>query len=137
MKRTNSTGELVSMISINNKLLLELMYDIFFTLQIMKEKPKNAAKCRREKENAEFQELARLLPLPTAITAQLDKASIIRLSTSYLRLRQVFPHGQQLSSFFSLSQNAIAVFLSSLVFIQRILHVLACMSVVRLTIKIS
>jgi len=60
----------------------------------MKEKPKNAAKCRREKENAEFQELARLLPLPRAITAQLDKASIIRLSTSYLRLRQVFPHGK-------------------------------------------
>lgn len=61
----------------------------------MKEKPKNAAKCRREKENAEFQELARLLPLATAITAQLDKASIIRLSTSYLRLRQVFPHGKE------------------------------------------
>ena len=93
MIRTNSTGDLVSKISINNKLLLELMYDTLFTLQIMKEKPKNAAKCRREKENAEFQELARLLPLPTAITAQLDKASIIRLSTSYLRLRQVFPHG--------------------------------------------
>ncbi|XP_067946380.1 single-minded homolog 1-like [Watersipora subatra] len=61
--------------------------------EIMKEKPKNAAKCRREKENAEFQELARLLPLPTAITSQLDKASVIRLSTSYLRLRQVFPNG--------------------------------------------
>ncbi|XP_077283177.1 bHLH transcription factor single-minded [Arctopsyche grandis] len=59
----------------------------------MKEKSKNAARSRREKENAEFVELGRLLPLPAAITAQLDKASVIRLSTSYLRLRQLFPDG--------------------------------------------
>uniref|UniRef100_A0A8C3QK17 SIM bHLH transcription factor 2 n=1 Tax=Cyanoderma ruficeps TaxID=181631 RepID=A0A8C3QK17_9PASS len=43
----------------------------------MKEKSKNAAKTRREKENGEFYELAKLLPLPSAITSQLDKASII------------------------------------------------------------
>jgi len=60
----------------------------------MKDKSKNAAKTRREKENAEFVELARLLPLPSAITGQLDKASIIRLTTSYLRMRTVFPDGQ-------------------------------------------
>ncbi|XP_055682081.1 single-minded homolog 2 isoform X2 [Lutzomyia longipalpis] len=59
----------------------------------MKEKSKNAARSRREKENAEFMELAKLLPLPSAITSQLDKASIIRLTTSYLRMRQVFPEG--------------------------------------------
>ncbi|KAM9320751.1 single-minded homolog 2 [Gastrophryne carolinensis] len=59
----------------------------------MKEKSKNAAKTRREKENGEFYELAKLLPLPAAITSQLDKASIIRLTTSYLRMRQVFPDG--------------------------------------------
>ncbi|CAG0920804.1 unnamed protein product, partial [Notodromas monacha] len=59
----------------------------------MKEKSKNAARTRREKENAEFLELARLLPLPSAITSQLDKASIIRLTTSYLKMRQVFPDG--------------------------------------------
>ncbi|XP_051154289.1 single-minded homolog 2 isoform X2 [Leptopilina boulardi] len=59
----------------------------------MKEKSKNAARSRREKENQEFSELAKLLPLPTAITTQLDKASIIRLTTSYLKMRQVFPHG--------------------------------------------
>lgn len=60
----------------------------------MKEKSKNAARSRREKENAEFQELAKLLPLPAAITLQLDKASIIRLTTSYLKMRQVFPEGK-------------------------------------------
>ncbi|CAH1105578.1 unnamed protein product [Psylliodes chrysocephalus] len=59
----------------------------------MKEKSKNAARSRREKENAEFLELAKLLPLPAAITSQLDKASVIRLTTSYLKMRQVFPDG--------------------------------------------
>ncbi|XP_008278307.1 single-minded homolog 2 [Stegastes partitus] len=59
----------------------------------MKEKSKNAAKTRREKENGEFYELAKLLPLPAAITSQLDKASIIRLTSSYLKMRSVFPDG--------------------------------------------
>jgi single-minded-like protein len=60
----------------------------------MKEKSKNAARSRREKENAEFMELAKMLPLPSAITSQLDKASVIRLTTSYLKMRQVFPDGK-------------------------------------------
>ena len=60
----------------------------------MKEKSKNAARTRREKENSEFYELAKMLPLPAAITSQLDKASIIRLTTSYLRMRTVFPDGK-------------------------------------------
>lgn len=59
----------------------------------MKEKSKNAARTRREKENAEFLELGKLLPLPAAITSQLDKASVIRLTTSYLKIRNVFPDG--------------------------------------------
>ncbi|XP_028326684.1 single-minded homolog 1-A [Gouania willdenowi] len=59
----------------------------------MKEKSKNAARTRREKENSEFYELAKLLPLPSAITSQLDKASIIRLTSSYLKMRLVFPEG--------------------------------------------
>lgn len=61
----------------------------------MKEKSKNAARSRREKENAEFLDLAKMLPLPSAITSQLDKASIIRLTTSYLKMRHVFPDGTQ------------------------------------------
>lgn len=61
----------------------------------MKEKSKNAARTRREKENSEFYELAKLLPLPSAITSQLDKASIIRLTTSYLKMRVVFPEGER------------------------------------------
>ena len=67
----------------------------------MKEKSKNAARTRREKENAEFYELAKMLPLPSAITSQLDKASIIRLTTSYLKMRAVFPDGEYKSFFIS------------------------------------
>ncbi|KAL3318682.1 putative secreted beta-glucosidase sim1 [Cichlidogyrus casuarinus] len=61
----------------------------------LKEKSKNAARTRREKENLEFYELAKLLPLPCAITTQLDKASIIRLTTSYLKIRSIFPSNQE------------------------------------------
>ena len=39
----------------------------------LQDKSKNAARNRREKENGEFFELGRLLPLPAAITSQLDK----------------------------------------------------------------
>lgn len=60
----------------------------------MKDKSKNAARTRREKENEQFQHLSQMLPLPNAITNQLDKASIIRLTTSYLKLRHVFPEGE-------------------------------------------
>ena len=68
---------------------------IFRILKEMKDKSKNAARNRREKENSEFFELGKLLPLPSAITSQLDKASVIRLTTSYLRMRQIFPEGKQ------------------------------------------
>lgn len=66
----------------------------YLKLREMKEKCKNAAKTRREKENGEFYELAKLLPLPAAITSQLDKASIIRLTSSYLKMRTVFLDGR-------------------------------------------
>ncbi len=35
-----------------------------------------------------------MLPLPTAITSQLDKASIIRLTIAYLRLREFAASGE-------------------------------------------
>ena len=60
---------------------------IFRILELRKEKSRDAARSRRGKENYEFYELAKMLPLPTAITSQLDKASIIRLTIGYLRLR--------------------------------------------------
>ena len=58
-------------------------------MKVRKERSRDAARCRRSKENAEFYELSQLLPLPPAITGQLDKASVVRLTITYLRLRQV------------------------------------------------
>ncbi|CAK6437249.1 unnamed protein product [Pipistrellus nathusii] len=53
-----------------------------------KEKSRDAARSRRGKENLEFFELARLLPLPGAIASRLDKAAVVRLCVAYLRLRR-------------------------------------------------
>jgi len=60
---------------------------------LRKEKSRDAARSRRGKENYEFYELAKMLPLPAAITSQLDKASIIRLTISFLKLRDFTSHG--------------------------------------------
>jgi hypothetical protein len=77
----------------------------FRLFKIMKDKSKNAARNRREKENHEFFELGKLLPLPAAITSQLDKASVIRLTTSYLRMRQIFPEGKKYEFWIILVDN--------------------------------
>ena len=48
--------------------------DLFYSFLIsMKDKSKNAARNRREKENSEFFELGKLLPLPSAITRYVFK----------------------------------------------------------------
>ncbi|KAF8786130.1 Protein trachealess like protein [Argiope bruennichi] len=62
-------------------------------LEMRKEKSRDAARSRRGKENFEFYELAKMLPLPGAITTQLDKASIIRLTISFLKLKAFIMEG--------------------------------------------
>lgn len=77
-------------------IIISLIVPIFFyyrILELRKEKSRDAARSRRGKENFEFYELAKMLPLPAAITSQLDKASIIRLTISYLKLRDFSSHG--------------------------------------------
>ncbi|XP_035703736.1 protein trachealess isoform X3 [Folsomia candida] len=64
------------------------------SIAMPKEKSRDAARSRRGKENYEFYELAKLLPLPAAITSQLDKASIIRLTISFLRLKDFSAQGE-------------------------------------------
>ncbi|XP_052429483.1 hypoxia-inducible factor 1-alpha [Carassius gibelio] len=54
-----------------------------------KEKSRDAARCRRGKESEVFYDLARELPLPHSVTSNLDKASVMRLALSYLRLRKL------------------------------------------------
>lgn len=54
-----------------------------------KEKSRDAARSRRSKENHEFYELAKLLPLPAAITSQLGNyLTLIELSISKKYLMQ-------------------------------------------------
>ncbi|XP_070607071.1 hypoxia-inducible factor 1-alpha [Erythrolamprus reginae] len=54
-----------------------------------KEKSRDAARCRRSKESEVFFELAHELPLPHNVSAHLDKASVMRLTISYLRMRKL------------------------------------------------
>ncbi|KAK3516641.1 hypothetical protein QTP70_022015 [Hemibagrus guttatus] len=54
-----------------------------------KEKSRDAARCRRGKESEVFYDLAHQLPLPQNVTSHLDKASIMRLTISYLRMRKL------------------------------------------------
>lgn len=66
----------------------------FRVVELRKERSRDAARSRRGKENAQFDELAKLLPLPPAITSQLDKASIVRLTISYLNMKQFGKRGK-------------------------------------------
>ncbi|KAM9316014.1 endothelial PAS domain-containing protein 1 [Gastrophryne carolinensis] len=54
-----------------------------------KEKSRDAARCRRSKETEVFYELAHQLPLPQNISSHLDKASIMRLTISFLRTQKL------------------------------------------------
>nr|ABO26720.1 hypoxia-inducible factor 1 alpha [Platichthys flesus] len=54
-----------------------------------KEKSRDAARSRRGKESEVFYELAQELPLPHSVSSSLDKASIMGLTMSYLRIRKL------------------------------------------------
>ncbi|KAI4874876.1 hypothetical protein NFI96_034447, partial [Prochilodus magdalenae] len=58
-----------------------------------KEKSRDAARCRRSKETEVFYELAHQLPLPHSVRSHLDKASIMRLTISFLRTRKLLASG--------------------------------------------
>ncbi|XP_060687371.1 endothelial PAS domain-containing protein 1b isoform X2 [Hemiscyllium ocellatum] len=58
-----------------------------------KEKSRDAARCRRSKETEVFYELAHQLPLPHSVSTHLDKASIMRLTISFLRTRKLLSSG--------------------------------------------
>jgi len=87
MDPTRRMDELAAQSSLNAR------YGQHPILELRKEKSRDAARSRRGKENYEFYELAKMLPLPGAITSQLDKASIVRLTIAYLRLREFAAHG--------------------------------------------
>uniref|UniRef100_A0A8C5MUU9 Hypoxia-inducible factor 1-alpha n=1 Tax=Leptobrachium leishanense TaxID=445787 RepID=A0A8C5MUU9_9ANUR len=78
--------------------LLGIKYIFLSNLMISserrKEKSRDAARCRRGKESEVFYELSHQLPLPHNVSSHLDKASIMRLTISYLRLRRLIDAGE-------------------------------------------
>lgn len=54
-----------------------------------KEKSRDAARCRRSRETEIFTELAGLLPMRQEDVDHLDKASVMRLSISFLKVREM------------------------------------------------
>ncbi len=55
-------------------------YILFRILELRKEKSRDAARSRRGKENYEFYELAKMLPLPGAITSQVNKVLYLNIA---------------------------------------------------------
>jgi len=60
------------------------------------EKSRVHAKQRRTDESKEICEIADLLPLPRNVTKRLDKASILRLAITFLKLRNYIGSGEKL-----------------------------------------
>ncbi|XP_067831089.1 hypoxia-inducible factor 1-alpha-like [Heptranchias perlo] len=58
-----------------------------------KERSRDAARSRRGRETEVLYELAHQLPLPRSVVSHLDKASIMRVAISYLRLKRVVAPG--------------------------------------------
>ncbi|XP_041035114.1 hypoxia-inducible factor 1-alpha-like isoform X2 [Carcharodon carcharias] len=58
-----------------------------------KERSRDAARSRRGRETEVLYELGRQLPLPRGVISHLDKASIMRVTISYLRLRRLLEAG--------------------------------------------
>ncbi|KAF5271116.1 hypothetical protein FQA39_LY08254 [Lamprigera yunnana] len=61
----------------------------FMNNEKRKEKSRDAARCRRSRETEIFTDLANMLPLQKEQITQLDKASVMRLAISYLRVRDM------------------------------------------------
>ncbi|XP_053177173.1 hypoxia inducible factor 1 subunit alpha, like isoform X1 [Scomber japonicus] len=55
---------------------------------------RDAARCRRSKETEVFYELAHTLPLPRRVSTHLDKAAIMRVALSFLRMRHLLKPGE-------------------------------------------
>ena len=73
-------------------IFVDYIYIYFFLFrnsEKRKEKSRDAARCRRSRETEIFTDLAHALPMPTSTISQLDKASIMRLAISYLKVRSL------------------------------------------------
>ncbi|XP_061682396.1 hypoxia inducible factor 1 subunit alpha, like [Syngnathoides biaculeatus] len=57
---------------------------------------RDAARCRRGKETELFYDLARTLPLPRRVSTHLDKAAVVRVALSFLRMRRLLHPGAEI-----------------------------------------
>uniref|UniRef100_A0A8C9BG90 Hypoxia-inducible factor 3-alpha n=1 Tax=Phocoena sinus TaxID=42100 RepID=A0A8C9BG90_PHOSS len=62
--------------------------------ELRKEKSRDAARSRRSQETEVLYQLAHTLPFARGVSAHLDKASIMRLTISYLRMHQLCAAGE-------------------------------------------
>ncbi|KAL0972977.1 hypothetical protein UPYG_G00197230 [Umbra pygmaea] len=60
-----------------------------------KVRSRDAARCRRSQETEVFYELAHFLPLPRKVSAHLDKAAIMRVTLSFLRMQHLLRSGEK------------------------------------------
>ncbi|NXX56239.1 HIF3A factor, partial [Scopus umbretta] len=65
------------------------------TPELRKERSRDAARCRRSRETEVFYQLAHTLPFARGVSAHLDKASIMRLTISYLRVHRLLAAGER------------------------------------------
>ncbi|EEB19024.1 Hypoxia-inducible factor 1 alpha, putative [Pediculus humanus corporis] len=70
-----------------------------------KEKSRDAARCRRSRETEIFTDLANGLPLKQSVIAQLDKASVMRLVISYLKIQNLVSTSNLVSIFISVTNQ--------------------------------
>uniref|UniRef100_A0A3Q1CEI8 Hypoxia inducible factor 1 subunit alpha, like n=1 Tax=Amphiprion ocellaris TaxID=80972 RepID=A0A3Q1CEI8_AMPOC len=82
------------MISILTGLLFFLSINLTSSEQ-RKLRSRDAARCRRSQETEIFYELARTLPLPRRVSAHLDKAAIMRVVLSFLKMQQLLEIGDE------------------------------------------
>lgn len=70
--------------------------------ELRKEKSRDAARSRRSQETEVLYQLAHTLPFARGVSAHLDKASIMRLTISYLRMHRLCAAGESCAREFPL-----------------------------------
>lgn len=67
----------------------EILFSLFRNTEKRKERSRDAARCRRSREAEIFSDMSEMLPLSKDDVNMLDKASVIRIAITYLRIRNV------------------------------------------------
>lgn len=74
---------------------IKLFFYCFSSAEQVSEKQNSTARKRRRNQNVEIDELGELLPFKPDRGKNLDKLSILRLTTSYIKFQNFMTAGQQ------------------------------------------